>query len=124
MSEQASIQALRDRAQQINEQVRERVEQANSEARELYNKAEARINELLEEYKGYDNALEAIKESSTKLQQGARDLQQQQVDRLEDLVSQVRERLGLAKSDDLEKLKKKVTSLTRKVNKLEKAAKK
>lgn len=123
MSEQANIQTLKDHAQQLNEEVRTRIEKINQDARELYTKVEDRITELLEEYKGFEKPVDALKDSSNKLQQSAREIQQQQFDRLGSLSTQLVERLGLTTQSELKNLEKKVTTLNNKVKKLEKAAK-
>lgn len=123
MSEQAIAQTLRERAQQLNEQLKARIEQLNKEAREIYSKTEARVSELLEEYKTFESPLAALKEGSSKLQQSAREIQQQQAERLSNLGSQLLSSLGLPSRSDVEALEKKVSTLNTKVKKLEKAAK-
>lgn len=123
MSEQAIAQTLRERAQQLNEQLKARIEQLNKEAREIYSKTEARVSELLEEYKNFESPLAALKEGSSKLQQSAREIQQQQAERLSNLGSQLLSSLGLPSRSDVEALEKKVSTLNTKVKKLEKAAK-
>jgi polyhydroxyalkanoate synthesis regulator phasin len=123
MSEQANVQTLRDRAQHLNEQVKARVEQINKEVRELYNKVESRVSDLLEDYKRFDSPVDALKEGSSKFTQSARDLQQHQIDRLSDLGNQLVSRLGLPTRADIQALDKKLTTLSNKVKKIEKAAK-
>lgn len=123
MSEQAIAQTLRERAQQLNDQLKARVEQLNKDARELYSKTEARVSDLLEQVKGFETPLDALKEGGSKLQQSAREIQQQQAERLSQLGNQLFNGLGLPSRSDVQALEKKVSSLNTKVKKLEKAAK-
>lgn len=124
MSEEAKAQlSLNDRAQLISEQLKARIEQVRQDSRERYNKVEARVTELLEEYKRFESPVDALKEGGNKLQQTARDFQQQQIERLGGLSNQLVSRLGLPTSDEVKALEKKVKALNTKIKKIEKAAK-
>lgn len=123
MSEQANVKNLRDRANQINDQVKVRLEQINKDARELYTKVEARVNELLGQYNNYEKTLETLKTNGAKLQETAKEFQEQQLQRIESFSNKVIDRLGLSTKVDVKELETKLKSLASKVNKLQKDVK-
>ena len=123
MSEQANVKNLRDRANQINDQVKARLEQINKDARELYTKVEARVNELLGQYNNYEKTLETLKTNGAKLQETAKEFQEQQLQRIESFSNKVIDRLGLSTKVDVKELETKLKSLASKVNKLQKDVK-